>query len=395
MSFQKKIYWFFLPVFLNPLFPVTICAQTNLLLNGGFEDINTCTEYNAECGVEAWFYLRDVKAEMLANENNLPVLGSNSLAIFFNWSGYTGFSPVIGTILPCRLKNNTRYTFKGMLMAKLSGRLILKPGIAIGEKFFVPKKSFSANMQPDTILQVIPVSKTNFYQFEFSFLASGTEKYLTFGTFIKEDTLSGKKNPIGSRTISLTLDNFELLSADNNEIVCGDFIKNKEKIYNYNFRHKEMDYSLFGKGEIAIHFDETDSNYLTRHEIPKDTVRQPAKADTLKLGDVFFDFNKARLKPEAFIMLEKFFRPDRQNQTIDSIYIEGHTDSIGSDARNLQLSLQRCESVQQWLRQKNIISAGGIQIHPFGKTKPIATNSTSRGRAMNRRVELIIFREKK
>jgi hypothetical protein len=45
-----------------------LSAQTDLLLNGDFEDINTCTEYNAECGVEGWFYLKEVKAQMLNNE---------------------------------------------------------------------------------------------------------------------------------------------------------------------------------------------------------------------------------------------------------------------------------------------------------------------------------------
>ena len=75
-------------------------AQTNLLLNGDFEEINTCTEYSAECGVEGWFYLRDVKVQMLGNETNTNRLGSNSFGVFFNWLGYTGFAPVIGAILP-------------------------------------------------------------------------------------------------------------------------------------------------------------------------------------------------------------------------------------------------------------------------------------------------------
>ena len=113
-------------------------AQTNLLLNGGFEDINTCTEYKAECGVEAWFYLKDVKAQMLLNENNISLLGANSFGIFYNWTGYENFTPVIGTILPCGLQKNKRYTFKGIMTARLNPKLILKPAICLGEKFYVP-----------------------------------------------------------------------------------------------------------------------------------------------------------------------------------------------------------------------------------------------------------------
>src|SRR6187431_2762285 len=82
----------------------SLLAQTNLLLNGGFEDVNTCTEYNSECGVEAWFYLRDVKAQMINNEPTEKLLGTNSFGIFYNWIGYADFNPIIGTILPCGLQ---------------------------------------------------------------------------------------------------------------------------------------------------------------------------------------------------------------------------------------------------------------------------------------------------
>ena len=129
-------------------------AQINLLLNGGFEDVNTCTEYNSECGVEGWFYLKEVKAQMLSNESDTSMVGSNSFGIFFNWLGFTGFSPVIGTIIPCGLQKNNRYTFKGIISAKLNPRLILKAGVCTGEKFYVPNRAFSKTMKPDSIVSM-------------------------------------------------------------------------------------------------------------------------------------------------------------------------------------------------------------------------------------------------
>jgi hypothetical protein len=95
-------------------------SQANLLLNGGFEDINTCTEYKAECGVEGWFYLQDVKAQMMTNETNHQLLGANSYALFCNWGGYTDFTPIIGTLLPCRLQKGNQYIFKGLISSKLN-----------------------------------------------------------------------------------------------------------------------------------------------------------------------------------------------------------------------------------------------------------------------------------
>ena len=363
-------------------------AQTNLLLNGGFEDVNTCTEYSAECGVEAWFYLKDVKAQMLGNETNINRLGFNSFGIFYNWLGYTDFTPLIGTLLPCNLQKGNRYTFKGIISAKLNPTLMLKAGICLGKKFYVPRRPFSKDMKPDSITSMQPIPETNFYQFEYRFTATGEERYLTFGTYIKEDTVGAKKKLIGVQTVSIVLDNFQLLPENIDETTCPDFMLNKQDIYNYNFRHKEMDYSLYGRGELAIVFPNQDSNSITQIKEPP----PPSTADTLKLGDVFFDFNKANLKPEALKMLSAYFIK-KNLLSIDSIYIEGHTDSIGTDSRNLQLSRQRCESITSWLQANNIVGAEQVQIHPFGKSRPIATNSTAQGRAMNRRVEMIVFRK--
>lgn len=365
-------------------------AQTNLLLNGGFEEVNTCTEYNAECGVEAWFYLKDVKAQMLSNEINTRLLGSNSFGIFYNWLGDTSFTPIIGTLLPCGLQKNKSYTFKGIIQAKLNANLDLKPGICTGERFYVPQRPFSKNMTPDTILQLAAIPATNFYRFEYSFTATGNERYLTFGIYVHQDYSRGKKQLIGVQTVAMVLDGFELVPSDPNETICTAYAANKEKIYNYNFRHKAMDYGLYGKGQLDISIPEADSNFFTRQQI----IPPPPVPDTLKLGDVFFDFNKALLKPSAVTMLQNFFLSQEISATIDSVYVEGHTDSIGSDKRNMTLSLQRCESIRQWLLLNSVLSAPDIQVHPFGKTRPVATNSTPEGRAQNRRVELIIFRRK-
>ena len=228
--------------------PGRLPAQATLLLNGGFEDINVCSEYNSECGVEGWFYLKDVKAQMINNEATEKILGTNSFGIFYNWFGYTGFIPVIGTILPCGLQKGNTYTFKGMIQAKINPRLNLKAGICLGERFCVPKRPFSKNMKPDSITRIQKIARTNFYEFEYSFIATGNEKYLTFGTYVEEDTVAGRKALTGTQTVSLLLDNFQLIPANEKETICPAFLTNKQKVYDYNYRHKEMDYSLYGNG---------------------------------------------------------------------------------------------------------------------------------------------------
>ena len=71
------------------------------------------------------------------------------------------------------------------------------------------------------------------------------------------------------------------------------------------------------------------------------------------------------------------------------VAIEGHTDSVGSDDYNQQLSERRAQAVRDYFVQQGINSAN-VEAHGYGKTEPIATNDTPEGRQQNRRVELIL-----
>jgi len=365
-------------------------AQTNLLLNGGFDDVNVCTEYKAECGVEGWFYLRDVKVQMLTADSVSQLTGSNSIAILYNWIGYTAFTPVFGTLLPCNLQAGKSYTLKGLMNVTLNPKLNFKAGVCFGEWFYVPRRPFVASMQPDSILSITPIANTKFVEFDYHFTANGRERYLTFGSYIHKDSLAGKTPLTGTQTVTMILDRFSLTPDDPKETLCDAYSSNKDIIYQYNFRHKEMDYSLYGKGQLAIEPEFNDSS-ITREQV---VVIQPAiKTDTLRLGDVLFDFNKAVLKPTALKILREYFTPVRLSQ-IDSLYIDGHTDSIGTDSRNIELSGQRSEAVRNWLLQNGLSASTPLSVHPYGRNRPVASNQTPEGRAQNRRVELILFRKK-
>lgn len=106
----------------------------------------------------------------------------------------------------------------------------------------------------------------------------------------------------------------------------------------------------------------------------------------LPLYGVLFDFNKASLKPDSEALLTRVAtlinsRPDLAAE------IEGHTDNVGGDDANLKLSDARAASVKTWLTQHGI-AAQRLSSHGYGKTRPVADNSTEQGRALNRRVEI-------
>ena len=69
--------------------------------------------------------------------------------------------------------------------------------------------------------------------------------------------------------------------------------------------------------------------------------------------------------------------------------ITGHTDSTGSDSHNMQLSVARATSVARYLESRNVLSQR-ISTQGMGESQPIATNDTPEGRAMNRRVEIVL-----
>ncbi len=110
---------------------------------------------------------------------------------------------------------------------------------------------------------------------------------------------------------------------------------------------------------------------------------------TIVLKNIFFDFDKATLRPESTAELERLTKLLNDNPTI-KIEISGHTDNKGAAQYNLTLSDNRSKSVVDYLVSKGI-SADRLTWKGYGLTKPIATNDTDEGRQLNRRTEFKIM----
>jgi flagellar motor protein MotB len=110
------------------------------------------------------------------------------------------------------------------------------------------------------------------------------------------------------------------------------------------------------------------------------------------LRNIYFDFDKYTLKQESFAELNKLERMLRENPNM-RIEIAGHTDFIGSDQYNNQLSAQRAGAVVNFLINKGI-SPTRLETKGYGKSRPIASNDDEDdGRALNRRVEFRILNQ--
>jgi outer membrane protein OmpA-like peptidoglycan-associated protein len=119
-------------------------------------------------------------------------------------------------------------------------------------------------------------------------------------------------------------------------------------------------------------------------------TRRETRGFIVNIGDVLFDTGKATLKPAAREKLSKLAGILLAYPGNLIIEIEGHTDSTGSDEYNNKLSLNRAESVRDYLVQASVKQERVKAVQGFGKSKPIASNDSAAGRQMNRRVEVII-----
>lgn len=117
-------------------------------------------------------------------------------------------------------------------------------------------------------------------------------------------------------------------------------------------------------------------------------VRDTARGVAVNLPDVLFEFGKSNLTSEARNTTRNISDVLRSVSGRD-VYVEGHTDSVGSDEFNQRLSERRALAVADQLSASGVAKQS-IFVRGFGKREPIASNATSSGRQRNRRVEVII-----
>jgi outer membrane protein OmpA-like peptidoglycan-associated protein len=120
-------------------------------------------------------------------------------------------------------------------------------------------------------------------------------------------------------------------------------------------------------------------------------TRDTARGLIVNMSDVLFDTAKFSLRPEAREKLAKVAGIISGHPGL-RLDVEGHTDNVGGDDYNQQLSEQRGSAVRDYLTQQGL-QQDSVTTKGLGKTQPIATNDTAAGRQQNRRVELVISGE--
>ncbi|WP_301359926.1 OmpA family protein [Stutzerimonas nitrititolerans] len=125
----------------------------------------------------------------------------------------------------------------------------------------------------------------------------------------------------------------------------------------------------------------------TVEPIPTAEVEPEPVAEAVRVElDVKFDFDRAEVKSGSYDdirNLADFMKEYGQTSTV----VEGHTDSVGTDAYNQRLSERRANAVRDVLVNQHGLDSRRIEAVGYGESRPVADNATEEGRAINRRVE--------
>ena len=152
----------------------------------------------------------------------------------------------------------------------------------------------------------------------------------------------------------------------------------------------ELDRIAREKGQLETDKSELRAQLLLQFNTILQT-RDTARGLIVNMSDVLFDTAKFTLRPEAREKLAKVAGIVAGHPGL-RLAVEGHTDSVGGDEYNQQLSEERGGSVRDYLVEQGIAGTS-VSSKGFGETQPIASNETASGRQQNRRVELVISGE--
>lgn len=138
----------------------------------------------------------------------------------------------------------------------------------------------------------------------------------------------------------------------------------------------------------SVHFNYEDHDLAAPYQL--DVELQPiAKNATTVLNNIFFEYNKFEINEKSFSELDDVVQFLRDNPTV-TVEISGHTDNVGNESYNEQLSQKRAQSVVNYISSKGIAERRLTRVG-YGSKKPLRENDTEENRQVNRRIEFRIL----
>ncbi|WP_207513261.1 OmpA family protein [Longitalea luteola] len=365
-----------------------IAYTQNLLANGGFEDENICIEYIKNCAPEAWIatsltanYYFDATQKGAAKAHT----GTHFIGLTAGSLSMEGIRNFVRTRLLCGLRKGHQYRLKMYIRSPHS--ILDSIGVYFSEQDYLYEKRYFKLITPqlwsingmDTTIRNPAV----WQKVEFLYTADGTEGYIAIGNYKRND-YTGIQHAEYRHDYYFFLDDVSLTPVDSQEKICLQADSVRRAIYEENERHSYLVRKVY----------QYRRNPPPVLPLPKTAHRKAQHIDTLVIPDIFFATGSYQLSPVSYHLLDSF-ASKLSLPVIDSMVVEGHTDSIGKLAYNETLSLNRAESVKMYLAGK----VRGLDVKTttrgFAYRRPLASNKTPKGRQLNRRVEIFLYKNDK
>lgn len=217
------------------------------------------------------------------------------------------------------------------------------------------------------------------YSFELPEKVRPVRVTYTKGVVYDRDT----KAPVGAKFELIDLESGETVVESFADKVNGEFLVSIPLNRDYALNVSASGYLFFSEN---FTLSATADTAAYGFDVPMIPIK---KGERVVLKNIFFETNKYNLKPASKVELDKLvaFLSDNPKLTIE---IGGHTDNVGSDAYNTELSKNRAKSVYSYLTEKGV-EAERLSYKGYSFSLPIATNDTPVGRAQNRRTEFKII----
>jgi outer membrane protein OmpA-like peptidoglycan-associated protein/tetratricopeptide (TPR) repeat protein len=205
-------------------------------------------------------------------------------------------------------------------------------------------------------------------------------------TYVKGKVFDGNTKELLDANVKITaLKTDEIAFEDVSDYETGEFMATMQAGKSYGLSVDRKGYMLFSEHFSLEKPDAAHKPFML--SIPLQPI-EVGKMVVLK--NIFFETNKFNLLPESKAELQELINFMDLNPTV-AIEIDGHTDNVGEDKVNQTLSENRAKSVYSFLIS-NQIPASRLTFKGFGKSQPIAANTSSQGRQQNRRTEFKIVK---
>jgi len=345
------------------LAPAMLPAQ-NIIPNGKFDSVNTCTEYNAPCCPAGWFFTarprNGGKYEYRGHFINMLAADRDRLSRQY-WQ----------TCLLCPLQPGARYRIRLQVAGTYIGPNLHDIGFWFTDHFIISHGD--SLLQPEKYIGFMDAKvqelKNGWFQLEKEMTATDNSRILIIGNFAPEsNSRILRKRGLKAADIMVADLSIEPLEGG----ICPNWKHVQDSLYAIHRRHSDDTHPAPPK-------EDTDTTPAMTVATPPPP---PPKIDTLRIPDIDFEFNSYHLADSTILEPN---RSQLNDKDIDHILVAGYTDDKGTEAYNLNLSQQRAMEVARLLEKEFNIPADKITTEGRG------VSHTYKNDAANRRVEIYIY----